>query len=263
MALAGLLGFRLRAVAPLSEASERRSQYVATLLSIAAALLCTAHLAAWLLTVSPSSSLDSDALQATFGSIVGKLELWRTALAVLACWALLLARRRGIAFVFAAGALLVSGAIGHSAAISPIIATPAKAIHLGAGALWLGGLVWLLTIAGDDFTIIDEARRVSSAALIGVLLVTVSGFVQSFLFLPTPLDLIRTTYGALVIAKFAGVVLLIAFGAQHRFRSLPRLEDDLSATRHFHASLSREVAVMTLVILLGGVLAYVSPATVQ
>jgi putative copper export protein len=222
-------------------------------------LLSVAHLAAWLKHVSPTHTLASDSIQAIVTSEVGQLELWRTALAVLASWAFLLARRRGLALLFAVGALLVSGAIGHSAAISPMLATPAKVLHLFAGAAWLGGLVWLLSIVPDDPSMLEESRRVSSTALIGVLLVLVSGMAQTLLFLPSLADLVRTTYGYLVLTKVAGLVVLVAFGAQHRFRSLPRLESDVSTSRLFHRSLAREVGVMVVVIIIGGVLAYVPP----
>ncbi len=260
MTLCGLLIFRRSAPNSLSAASVRRSDRVANAVSLLAAVFCVAHFVAWLAHISPSHSLDAESFAAVTSSRVGTLELWRTGLAILAPWALLLARRRTLALLAAGAAVVLSGVIGHSAAIIPLVTAPAKILHLVGGAVWLGGVVWLLCIAGSDMTLIGEARRVSSAALIAVVTVAVSGTVQAVLFLPSVLDVVRTSYGLLVLAKAVGLLILIAFGAQHRFRSLPRLEDDIAASRPFHRSLAREVMVMTLVIILGGVLSYVPPA---
>jgi copper transport protein len=259
MTLTGLLAFATIRVDGVGAVSVRRSGRVGGWLAALAAVFCLMHLGAWIAHVSPNHTLDAASIDSVIATDVGRMELWRTGLALLAAWALLLARRARLALFFAFTALLVSGATGHSAAISPIVATPAKVTHLLAGALWVGGLAWLLSIDGSDAGIIGEARRVSSGALVAVLLVAVSGVVQALLFLPTPLDVVRTTYGALVIAKTVGWMGLIAFGAQHRFRSLPQLEHDLGASRAFQASLRREVVLMAAVIVLGGILAYVPP----
>jgi copper transport protein len=259
MALAGLLAFGATSTPGLAETSVRRSNRLAGWIALLAAVFCVLHLAAWIVHVSPSHSFDAGSVNAAVTSDVGRMELWRTGLTLLAAWALLLARRSRLALLFAFGALLVSGATGHSAAISPLYATPAKIAHLLTGALWFGGLIWLLTVDGADRAILAEARRVSSAALVAVLVVSVSGVLQALLFLPTPMDLVRTTYGAIVIAKAVGLLALVAFGAQHRFRSLPRLEGDLATSRPFRVSLATELALMTVVIMLGGVLAYVPP----
>jgi putative copper export protein len=50
----------------------------------------------------------------------------------------------------------------------------------------------------------------------------------------------------------------VLFGAHHRYRVLPRLAERTVADA-LARSLRREVAVMSLVILLGGLLAYVAP----
>jgi putative copper export protein len=137
---------------------------------------------------------------------------------------------------------------------------PAKALHLIAGAAWLGGLFWLLVLDRRDApAFMREAQRVSGVALGGVLLATLSGLAQTLLFLPSPLDLVRSTYGLVVLAKVAGVAVLVAFGAHHRHRVLPRLEEDAETPARFRATLRQEIVVMSLVVLLGGLLAYVPP----
>ena len=237
-------------------------------LSLAAPLLLAAHAAAWVVTVSPEHALAGAGAAEALAGATGRVELWRTGLALLALWALSLARRPRLALAFAVGALVVSGASGHPAAISPLWAEPAKAVHLLAGAAWLGGLLWLLATrpAGPDpraaaaFTV--ETGRVSSVALAAAILVALSGAVQAWLFLASPGDLVRSTYGALTLAKIAGLLVLVAFGAHHRRRVLPRLAapaGDASVARRFTTTLRAELAVMAVVVLLGGLLAFVPP----
>jgi putative copper export protein len=135
-------------------------------------------------------------------------------------------------------------------------------VHLVAGAVWVGGLLWLLLLDRSDVARFEcEALRVSSAALVAVLLVTLSGLVQTFLFLPSPLDLVRSAYGAITLAKVAGLLVLVGYGAHHKFRVLPALARDADRAARFHHSLRQELIVMTVVILLGGLLGYVSPPT--
>jgi copper transport protein len=249
-----------------------RATRLAIVLAGAATLLLVAHLLAWLREATPGHSLDTDWTSRALGTGPGAMELWRIGLTLVALWAAALARRPRVAAVFALGALAVSGAIGHPAAIVPLASIPAKALHLIASALWLGGLFWL-AVAGtpDHASFHREAQRVSSVALIAVIVVALSGAAQSFLFLPSVGALLTTAYGWLVLAKVAGMVILIAFGAHHRYRVLPALGgvNAPASSKYLVAgadgaevlrrSVWREIGVMAIVIALGGLLAYVSP----
>jgi copper transport protein len=238
---------------------------VAIGLALAAAVFVALHLLTWMIHASPQYQLTSQSASALFASTVGRVELARAALAVLVLWALWLARRRRLALTFAIGALLVSGASGHPAAISPMLAMPSKAVHLLAVGAWVGGLLWLVVSAtsltsDDDRTrFLRDSSRVSATALVAIILVALSGLVQTFLFLPKVSDLFTSAYGAIALAKIAGLLVLVAFGAYHRFRMLPSLSTRAGASGSFGASLRAEVGVMTLVILLGGLLAYIPP----
>jgi putative copper export protein len=94
--------------------------------------------------------------------------------------------------------------------------------------------------------------------LIAVVAVAVSGVVQTVLFLPTFADLFDSAYGLATLAKVAGFLILIAFGAFHRFRAIPALQA-AGSSRHLRASVRRETMVMVTVVLLGGLLAYLPP----
>ncbi len=253
MALGGLLLFMVwRPVAP-----ARRARTIALVLAVLAPLLLGAHLVAWLAHSAPGP-LDAEWATTTLGTTLGRIELARCALAILALWALALARRPGLALVFTVAAILVSAAVGHSAAVQAVWSVPAKALHLLAAAAWIGGLLWLILRDRGESADANATTtsRVSAVALAAVGVVTISGAVQTLILLPSLRDLYRTPYGLIVLAKLAGLGVLVLFGAYHRFRVMPRLAGSASVAG-FNRSLTWEVAVMSLVILLGGWLGYV------
>ena len=264
MATAGLLLCLAGAAPNAPQMRDRRVRALISVVAVAAPVLLGAHLVAWLINTSPEHELDASWVTSALGTTVGQIELARTALALLALWAWWLARRPRIALAFAAMALAVSGAAGHSAAIQPAWAVPAKAIHLLASAVWLGGLLWLAVrpVSDDIAVFATDAHRVSSRALTAVIAVAFTGVVQTRLFLPSWGDLVTSAYGWLALAKAAGFLALVAFGAYNRQRLIPRLAaaarsvTDVAVLR---ASVARELVVMALVILLGGLLAYVPP----
>jgi copper transport protein len=258
MAAAGLLLFLV--LSGVDPSAAVRATRTARWFTIAFCVLLPLHLHAWAMNAWPEHQFSSEMIASTMTSGVGRIELWRTGLALLAGWAFLLARRPRLALVFAALALIVSGATGHSSAIDPLWTTPAKALHLLAGAVWIGGLLWLLTMDRTDPERFErDALRVSSLALTSVIVVTFSGVVQWRFFLPTIGGLLDSAYGIVLTAKIAGLLVLVAFGAHHKFRVIPQLRQSADAAGRFSATLRRELAVMTIVLLLGGLLGYLSP----
>jgi copper transport protein len=220
------------------------------------AVLLVAHLVAWMYHISPTGSLGGYFSLSVLESTPGKIEAGRVALALLALWALSL-RRETAALVLGGACLVASGAIGHPAAIQSYWTIPAKMVHLLAGALWLGGLLWLIAIsrqAGAAFSI--EAKRVSSAALVAVVAILFSGLIQTRFFLNSFGDLIHSGYGRLTLIKVTGLVVLIGFGAYNRFGVLPLL-DDSHAHPRLARSVRKEIVIVIVLILIGGFLAYV------
>jgi copper transport protein len=264
MAAAGLLLFLAGAGPNAPQTGDARLRSLTTRWAVAAAVLLAAHLVAWLINTSPEHTLDASWASSALGTSVGHLELWRVGLTLLAVWAWWLARRPRLALAFAAAALAVSGASGHSAAIQPAWGVPSKAIHLLASAVWLGGLLWLVVRpANDDVTTFaTDATRVSSRAFAAVIAVALTGIIQTRLFLASWSGLVSSAYGLIALAKVAGFLVLVAFGAYHRQRMVPRLAaaartaSDVGTLR---ASVRREIVVMAVVIMLGGLLAYVPP----
>jgi len=263
MAATGLLLFMAGAKPDAAQRGDARLRSVTTAFVVAAPILLGAHLVTWLINTSPDLTFDPAWAASALGTTVGRIELWRVGLTILALWAWWLARRTRLALAFAAGAIIVSGAVGHSAAIAPAWAVPAKAIHLLASAIWVGGLLWLLIRpAGDDVLLFaTDADRVSTRALWAVIAVAFTGVVQTRLFLDSWSGLVTSAYGLLVLAKTAGLLVLVAFGAYNRQRVMPRLTAAPNAMEVavLRSSVVREVVVVAIVILLGGLLAYVPP----
>lgn len=252
LALAGLA--LLISILPISGPRPMR---VATGLGVATTLLLAAYTVAWSISVASDDLAAVDAVMTATATTPGALEVARVALALLALWSLGLARRPGLAAAFALVATAISGASGHPAVMSSAWSIPAKSVHLVAGALWLGGLIWLVTADRHGGRYVEGARRISSIAMVAVLAVAATGILQAALFLPSFTSLFVSTYGRIVLLKAAGLVVLVLFGAFHR-RIVPRMETTL-ARRRLRRSVRVEIAVMLAVSALGGLLATVAP----
>jgi copper transport protein len=225
-------------------------------LTAVGAILFVAHMLAWLSDISQTGGIGDAFIAAALRSTPGRLEAARVIMAVLALWAVALARHAKIGLFLGACCLVVSGAIGHPAAIHPLLSIPSKIVHLLAGAIWLGGLIWLVTVIHrEDVDFPAEARRVSSTALVCVIAILLSGVLQTWLFLNTPGDLIHSGYGRLALIKMAGLAVLIGLGAFNRFLLLPAVEDS-SVRPALSRTVRQEIAIVIIVIVVGGFLAY-------
>jgi copper transport protein len=124
---------------------------------------------------------------------------------------------------------------GHGSTQSPVVLNFAtNAIHVGAMAVWLGGLAALLFVLpvvtralgpGDRGRLLAGAlSRFSALALWMVVAILVTGLVQAYVYVRHLDDLLSTGYGRAVLAKFLLLMAVIAIGAFNRRRSVPRLK---------------------------------------
>ena len=255
LTIAGILFFLVRVEGDEAVAIPEAMR-VARLAALGAPALLGAHVLLWSVAASRDGALELPGIVTALRSGIGQLELWRLTAALLTAWALCLARRPGLALGFATVAVVMSAALGHAAAFTPLISVPAKALHLLAAATWIGGLTWLLAHRRCDVVPLARvASGVSRTALGSVVLVAASGLAQSLILLPTPISAIGTAYGNLLIAKVVGTLALVAFGAHHRFRALPGLLAPGASGASLASSLKKELFVMAIVTLLGGALA--------
>jgi copper transport protein len=110
----------------------------------------------------------------------------------------------------------------------------ADALHVGAAAAWLGGLVTLLFAAMPATRNLDDAGRAaalapvvsrfSDAATLGVAVIVVTGVLRSWFEVASLPALIGSSYGLTLLAKVAVFLPLLALGAVNRRWSRPRLE---------------------------------------
>ena len=122
------------------------------------------------------------------------------------------------------------GLTGHSSSGGAHdVATNSLLIHLGAGALWAGGLLALLAHVmrrGEHADV--AARRFSALAFWCFVAMAVSGVVNALVRIKLP-DLVHTEYGWLIIGKVIALCLLGVIGWRQRRSGVAALQADPSA----------------------------------
>lgn len=176
---------------------------------------------------SPLSQLHASAVLSFASSISqGQALLVQVGMALAVAAMALTALRRGTAAaaaILAVIATLPPALTGHAAgAGNHQIAVSSLTMHVGAATLWTGGLVAMLMLRRSA-TMPDAAARYSRLALGCFIAVAVSGVANAWVRLGHWSELWHSTYGALVFGKIVALVVLGAFGALHRTRTLPAL----------------------------------------
>lgn len=129
------------------------------------------------------------------------------------------------ALLAAAAVLLVPGTSGHPGTAEPRgLAILLDAVHLGAGSIWLGGLIGLVILWRTQQLAL-AFRRFSSVALWAVGVLVATGVWASIVHLPTLASLWETGYGQWLLVKIALLCLAAALGAVNLLRTKPRLAD--------------------------------------
>ncbi|MBA2324359.1 MAG: bifunctional copper resistance protein CopD/cytochrome c oxidase assembly protein [Pseudonocardiales bacterium] len=130
-----------------------------------------------------------------------------------------------VLLVVAVVGLLPVAATGHSAAGgSHDVATDSLMLHMVAAALWIGGLVGLLGLAGARGAgaglLTTAVPRFSRLALVCWVVMAVSGVINALVRLPLS-ALFGTGYGGLLLAKTSALLVLGFLGYQQRRRAVP------------------------------------------
>ncbi|MFW6088154.1 MAG: copper resistance CopC/CopD family protein [Gemmatimonadota bacterium] len=271
LGLFGLLGFAglLWFGAGTTILDEPRSHRLASTLGLAAAVLLSLDFMLWLWGLRVPGIDPATTFRTALGTRTGVVEAGRVVLAAGAF--LLFAGTRGVrAGAFLAMLAVVVGALGgHQATIQPLVSLPANGLHLGAAAVWTGGVLLLGVwpsrpdpATGVGWTFERIALRVSSAALLASGVILVTAVVQDLLYLPSLGALFSSTYGNLLLAKSAGFAALIGFGAYNRFRLIPAL-GQTEGHPALRRSVRLELIVMVVVVLVAVALAQVPPPVEQ
>jgi copper transport protein len=198
----------------------------------------------------------------------GRLALARIGLAAVA--AVLAAvpalwRRSPLPVLVAAAASLVTVTLAGHAWTAPnrSVAVVSDLAHLGAVAVWTGGLLALLVALPALPTGDGRARlatRFSAVALGAVVVVAVSGTVSGWQQVRTLEALTSTAYGRLLLAKVAGFAVLVVLGWLNRTRLVPLVERTVAPLTR---SMRVEVAVAAVVLGLTAALIHQPPARAE
>jgi putative copper export protein len=196
----------------------------------------------------------------TWGQVAGSVQARAAAVQlVLAALVLGVAERAArLALPIALAALVPPLLVGHArSGGAPWLATPALVLHVGAAALWAGGLLavgWL--VLRDRTAWAGVLRQYSSLALACVLVVAAGGTVVALTRVGSVTDLVTSGYGAMVLAKVVGLLLLAGLGYQQRRHVVSRGEP---GGRAFLLLAGSELTLMTLVFAVAAALSQTPP----
>jgi copper transport protein len=134
------------------------------------------------------------------------------------------------ALAAAAATLVVPGIAGHAGYTSPRgLTLPLDWLHLGAGSVWVGGLIGLLVL-WRSFPprrrvpgLIVCVPRFSNTAFVAVLALIASGVGAALIQLPTFSSLWETSYGQTLLVKIGLLSTAILLAAVNLLRTRPRL----------------------------------------
>jgi copper transport protein len=170
-------------------------------------------------------------------------------------------RRAAVAVAGAAGAaaMLADVLNSHAAAGAQVAANSAlQWVHIVAGALWLGGLFALLLgirgLGGEARG--RSVRRFSTMAGVALLAVAATGTVRAVVEIGAWDRLWSTTFGKLVIAKVALLLVLAGLGAVNRFVMVPHASRVVRGLRRVG---SAEVLVAVSALVVAGALVNEAP----
>ncbi|MBX7118737.1 MAG: CopD family protein [Gemmatimonadaceae bacterium] len=167
-------------------------------------------------------------------------------------------------WTFAAVTVTVSAIVvalrGHAAATDPRLpAQVATVLHvLGAGA-WIGGLfhLWRIARKASEATLVRLLENFHGIALGGVTLVVASGLWHVWTLVDTPVELVTTGWGRLLVAKLVVLAGVARLGYRHwRGGEARVLAGDRAALRQ---SFARELQLAAVVFVLTAALTSTSP----
>ncbi|MHA7176548.1 cytochrome c oxidase assembly protein [Arthrobacter sp. Sr24] len=116
--------------------------------------------------------------------------------------------------------------IGHSASSADHKgAVNSLFLHITGASLWVGGIIVLVVVSGVLGKITAQTlKRFSALALFAFVAVAGSGVINGAIRITNWNDLFYSSYGQLILVKFAATVVLGVIGYMHREWIIPRLE---------------------------------------
>jgi copper transport protein len=164
-------------------------------------------------------------------------------------------------------ALLLPALAGHAGQKSPRgLALPLDMLHLGAVAVWLGGLIGIVVLwlsvgrAGRSAVLACVVPRFSAVAFCSVLLLIGTGIGQSLLELPTLASLWQTSYGQALLWKIGLLAAALVLAGVNLARTKPRLQaGDASAPVLLRRLVQGEIVLVAAALFAAAVLSSLAP----
>jgi putative copper export protein len=161
--------------------------------------------------------------------------------------------------------LATTSLTGHAAgADRPTLAVSNDVVHLGAGAIWMSGIVLLLFVLpaamttpepGKQLSILAPAvDRFAPIAFGSIAIVAVTGVLNSILHIAAMGDLIGSGYGRALAVKLCGFLCILALGALNHFifrKQLVRANarrELTSSSRALRRSVALEVTIAVVIL---------------
>ncbi|MFK7846127.1 MAG: copper resistance D family protein [Rhodothermales bacterium] len=147
--------------------------------------------------------------------------------------------------------------IGH-ATREPILLGVLITIHLLAVSYWIGGLYPLYKLASDKSSLNeagDIAHRFGQQAAMIVPVLIIVGVVFAIVLTGSPLKLIGTEYGLILVLKIMLVAVLLGLAAFNKLKFVPKLQNlNEDAAHHLRISIRLEFVAFVLIFVLTAVL---------
>jgi copper transport protein len=146
--------------------------------------------------------------------------------------------------------------VGHTRAYEPVsLLVLVDALHLSAGAVWLGGLAGLVVVlpslAGREREGALLLRRFSTVAAALLAVLAAAGVLLGWRILGSWSGLVDTPYGRLLLVKVGIALVVGAIAAFNRYRVLPRVGDGPDEARRRATYAVRRVVLLEAVLLVG------------
>ena len=189
-----------------------------------------------------------------FGSLLlGRLAVLLLAVLLFQCnW-------QRFAALLSFGGVLAEAWLGHGGAMvgqEGDILLGTSILHLAAASLWLGTLPALLIAVSRVPDPASLARCYSPLGMGCVAVLLLTALIQYILLIARPAALLNTGYGALALAKFFLLALLVALAARNRQRLVPALPAARPALRR---AIGAEMLLGLLVLVAAGILLQLDP----
>lgn len=130
-------------------------------------------------------------------------------------------------------ALILCSAIGQTGHISTLDGLPRAVLsfHVLAVFMWIGALYPLLQLCReqDMSTLQQLMQRFGAQALVIVAVLLVAGLYLTTQVIATPVELVTTAYGRILLLKLFGVYGVLMFAAMNKLLLVPRLVSSSSA----------------------------------